>query len=303
MDFFKSTLSSNGLGKMANGINQFLSRLILKTNNKTIYKYSGLFHLLTTFLVWLLLLILGSFFIFISSETMVVNFNTNAAAGLLERFYYTCYVLTTVGIGDFVPGNELSRLFTSLISFSGFIMLTTGISYLINILSGVAAKKNLASYIYGMGNNLDQLYDYCEASNDGSNLIVNSSQLRQLITSYTSQYWSSPIIHYFFSTDKEFAVEVQVARLYEVLNVMKVEFGKGSNERAEISSLENAVNYLLNMSLGQQSDYDFQGEKLLEYRKEWGKYEEDHNYNEKKDKEMDALLESCGWSWRSVFKD
>ncbi len=53
---------------------------------------------------------------------MVVNGTTGMPAYKTERFYYTAYVLSTLGIGDFVPGNDHSRVITGILSFSGFIL-------------------------------------------------------------------------------------------------------------------------------------------------------------------------------------
>lgn len=38
---------------------------------------------------------------------------------LVESFYFTVATLTTVGYGDFVPSNDISRIFTALYILSG----------------------------------------------------------------------------------------------------------------------------------------------------------------------------------------
>lgn len=302
MDFFHTTLSSNGFGIMSKFLNQWLSRLLLKINKGKLKDFSGLIHLLFTFSVWVLLLLAGSYMIFSSGERMVINSTTLEGAGAIERFYYTCFVLTTLGVGDFNPGNDLSRILTSILSFSGFVMLTTGMSYLITVLSGAINRRNLASSINAMGQDINKLYEYCKVRSGQSNLITNSSDIKELLIAYSSQHISMPIIHYFFTSEKASSAVVQLARLYEILNVIYNDFPDDTVEKQEIKGLQNTINYLLDTSLFQKKYYNLNEEKLRSYRINWSKYNYSMKHVHKQDERMDALLQSAGWSWQDVYE-
>lgn len=302
LDFLKTTLSTNGFGYISGFVNKVVTKGVLKTQNKKIFKYSGLLHLLSTFFVWLSLLFLGTFLIFSSNEGMVVESTTGAEAGLLERFYFSSAILTTLGIGDFIPGTDFTQLLASLLAITGFIMLTTGISYLISVLNGVNQKKSLANYINGMGVSLDEIYEYAAIKGGESNLLNQSSQLRSMIISFTSQHWALPIIHYFFSTEKSFSVAVQIARLYEVLNAMSFNYKNGSVQKAQIRIIQKAIDYLLRMSLNNNINKKFKQAELQKYRMSWKYMDEIAHIDKENDQRMDAFLKSCGWSWKHVYE-
>lgn len=302
LDFFHTTLSSNGFGIMSKYLNHWLSRLLLKINKGKLKDFSGLIHLLFTFSVWVLLLLAGSYMIFLSGEKMVINSTTLEGAGLIERFYYTCFVLTTLGVGDFNPGNDLSRVLTSILSFSGFVMLTTGMSYLITVLSGIMNRKNLATAIYSMGQDIDRLYNYCKKRNGESNLVKNCGDIKALIIMYSNQHSSIPMIHYFFTSKISSSAVVQLARLYEVSNLIYNDFPLDSLEREEIKGLQNAINDLLSRSLFHKDHYEINKQDLRQYRMSWDKYDYSLEHVHKKDEHMDALLKSAGWGWKDVYE-
>jgi len=86
----------------------------------------------------------GTFIIFTSGEEMVIHGTTSLPADKTERFYFTGYILSTLGVGDFVPGNDTSRVLVGILSFTGFILITTGLTYLLSIVQAVLKKKELA---------------------------------------------------------------------------------------------------------------------------------------------------------------
>src|SRR5690606_513616 len=158
------------------------------------FKYSGFLHLLSTALFWLLLLFLGSFLIYASSPEMVVNSDSRVPATMLERLYYTGFVISTLGIGDFIPGKDLSRIFTTILSFSGFILLTTALTYLISVVNTVLQKKQLAIYISTLGSDINEIYESV-ITPEGVNLLVkNSNSIREMIIKNSSNYIFFPIV-------------------------------------------------------------------------------------------------------------
>lgn len=300
-DFFHTTLSGNGFWYISAGVNEALSKVILQNKSRSFFDYSGLIHLLFTVLVWLILLVLGTFIIFISSEMMVVNGESKMPASFIERFYYTCFLLSTLGIGDFVPGNRLSQVLSGLLSFSGFILLTTALTYLLSVVNSVLNKKKLALGISTFGQDLWQLYEYFRNSEENS-LNGKSNDLRSAILMNSSNFLAFPIINHFMTRNRDRATEVQLAALYEVLMVFGDEYPEGSWQRAEIKVILNALEAYLNLGLESEEDFDFNPDRLAELRLFWSVRGKNYTNNPWRDRVINASLKSAGWSWEEVYR-
>lgn len=301
-DFFHTTLSGRGFWYISAKINSILSKIILQSSSKRLFEFSGLIHVLVTALVWLLVLIAGTFLIFISSERMVVDSNTNIPADMTERFYYTCYVLSTLGVGDYKPGNDLSLVLTGLLSFSGFILLTTALTYLLSVVNSVLEKKKMALTISTMGDDLGSLYDYLQRE-QGAGLGDIGGDLRQSVLRNSSNYLAFPIVDHFLTQKKERAAEVQLASLYEVLKVLQQEFSEGSTQMAHINNNIKALEGYVGKGLEDPDDFDFDYKKLRELRKFWQTRGQSCKGDRDLDKLFNASLKSAGWSWEEVYDE
>ena len=302
LDFFHTTLSGQGFGWMTGKINRLLGRAILKNRNTFIFKYSGILHLLVTTLFWLLMLFLGSFIIYASSPDMVITSDSKLPATLAERLYYTGFVISTLGIGDFIPGKDLSRVITTFLSFSGFILLTTALTYLISVVNTVLQKKQLAIYISTLGNDMDELYESV-ITPEGINLLVrNTNSIREMIIRNSSNYIFFPIIQYYLSGNKEDALELQLVRLYEVLTVLGFQFEQGSGQALKIKSIIATIVNYVGLGLEEQDYYSFAPEEIEKQREFWTRYSLTYPSQPKADKAMNASLLSAGWRWEDVYR-
>lgn len=232
---------------------------------------------------------------------MVINGNTKVPAGLVERFYYTCYLLSTLGIGDFVPGNTLSRILSGLLSFSGFILLTTALTYLLSVVNSVLSKRKLAMGISTLGNNLSALYEYFD-SNEGNSLKDKSNDLRDIILKNSSNFLAFPIINHFMTRQRSRATEVQLASLYEVLVVLREEYPRGTIQYWEINAIITAVESYLNLGHKFDDKFDFDPDKLRELRLFWSARGKKYENDPRKDQLINATLKSSGWSWEDVYQ-
>lgn len=301
-DFFYTTLSGNGFGVISRTVNDLLSKLILSNRNKFFFDNSGPIHLLITTLVWLVLIVVGAYIVFSSTETMVVHSSTNRSATAAEVFYFTCYTLSSLGIGDFVPGNDISRVLTGILSFSGFVFLTIGLTYMISVINSSLARKELALYISSMGENIQELYEFAIMEDKMKAITENGSDIKQLILKTASSRVFFPITQHFLAWKRVHSAEVQLASLYEVLNIGRKDFDKESVEYAKVSSLIKAIEYYHELGLENPEQYKHDNEKLKELRKFWEKYKYEYDANLEVDEAMDASLKSAGWSWKQVYR-
>lgn len=302
LDFFHTTLSGQGFGWMTGKINRFLGRVILKNRNNLIFKYSGILHLLVTTLFWLLMLFLGAFIIYSSSPEMVITSDSKLPATLPERLYYTGFVISTLGIGDFIPGKDLSRIITTLLSFSGFILLTTALTYLISVVNTVLQKKQLAIYISTLGNDINEIYESV-ITPEGVNLLVrNTNSIREMIIRNSSNYIFFPIVQFYLSGKKDEALELQLVRLYEVLTILGFQFEQGSGQALKIKSIIATIVNYIDLGLEKQGDYPFDPEEIEKHRQFWSQHFLTYPSQPKADKAINASLQSAGWLWEDVYE-
>jgi hypothetical protein len=300
-DFFHTTLSGNGFWYISGTLNEILSRIILSNKNRRFFDYSGLIHLLLTTLCWLVLLILGTYLIFISDEEMVINAQTKVPADLLERFYYTCYLLSTLGIGDFTPGHNFSRILSSALSFSGFILLTTALTYLLSVVNSVLSKRQLALTISTLGEDITELYNFFELESSSA-LTDKSGDLRQLILQNASNFLAFPIMNHFMTRKKSRSAEVQLASLYEVLMVLQMQYDKKTVEYAKMDKVVKAIDAYTSMGISDEDDFKNDEDHLAELRHFWTARGLKYQQDTKTDRQINASLKSAGWEWKDVYK-
>lgn len=301
LDFFYTTLSGKGFWKISGSANSTLSKIILLSSQKSLINFSGLLHIILSTTLWLIMLLCGCFFVFASSETMVVASTSKEPASLLERLYFTCYTISTLGMGDFEPGNNLSKVLTGFLSFSGFILLTIAMTYLLNVISAVLQKKQLAFFISSLGKDPLSLYRYYTSDPDLNTFMNHSADLRQLILQNASSYGYYPIVHYFLTPDRRYSVEIQVASLYEVVLVLQEQSQPGSSQSAVINSLRNAIATYMDMGIQSKEHYEKDQEQLNSLRQHWHRKGFKLGASTDLDHAVTASLKSAGWKWSDVY--
>lgn len=301
-DFFHTTLSGNGFGIISGVVNTGLSKIVMDKKSIFNFKYSGLLHILGTSATWLFLLLLGVYLILISGDSMVVHSDSKAPADYIERFYYMCYVISTMGNGDFVPGNKLSRICTGLFSFSGFILLTTALTYFLSVVNAVLGKKQLALFISSMGTNVAEIYEYLAPEDNTELLTENCTQLRERIIQSSSAYIFFPIMQYFLTKKRRASVELQLARLNEVLIVVQNDFPPSNLNYKRVESLRKSIAYYLDLGLEEKDNYDFDRGELENQRLFWNSYNQTFICDHRMDHNMNAAIKGAGWDWTDVYK-
>ncbi|WP_029035011.1 potassium channel family protein [Salinimicrobium terrae] len=302
LDFFHTTLSGNGFGYFSRIINQILNRIMIQNRSRKIFKFSGISHLLLTTFFWMLLLFIGTYVVFTAGEEMVVNGTTGLPATHPERFYFTGYVLSTLGIGDFVPGTDTSRILTGILAFSGFILITTGLTYLLSVLNAVLSKKQLSFLISTMGKDVEEIFNFYKEQDDLEYLISNASDLRQQILQNASSYIAFPMVNYFLSKEHESALIVQLARLYEVLMIIRLDWKKDSVQHKKITVLLNGIVKYLELGLEEPDAAKHNEEELKTYRSHWMNHGYIFDNHLQIDKQFTSSLKYAGWNWKEVYK-
>ncbi|NEN23816.1 two pore domain potassium channel family protein [Cryomorpha ignava] len=213
-DFFFTVISINGAGLITSMISKGIARCFLWMNtkavNRTILRFSGVAIILALICWWLGALWIGFFLSLLSDHTAVMDASSATAAPTIDKFYFSGYMLSTLGNGDFVPGSSGWKVMTAIFSFSGFIFITTGMTYLISVSSAVLHKRSLALFIANL------LYVKDEGDKVQA-VIRNGDQLRNMINKHNQNHLAYPIVHYFYSTDETTSLAPNLARIDQLL--------------------------------------------------------------------------------------
>lgn len=302
LDFFHTTLSGNGFGVLSGLANRLLNRIVLLNKDRKIFLFSGMIHLLMNAIMWLALLFSGAYIIFISGEDMVVNGTTLLPANYDERFYFTGYVLSTLGIGDFVPGNSTSRILVGILSFSGFILITIGLTYLLSVVQAVLKKKELAFYLSTLGQDIEEMFYFFKKEENLDTLMSDATNLRQKIFENASSYLSFPIVDYFLTKDRDSALILQMAILYEVLMILRQDWEKDSIQFAKLNGIIQAIEKYLDLALEKPDSGDHNEDLLRTLRSYWRSHGYVYRRNKSVDQQFTSSLGFAGWNWKNVYQ-
>lgn len=190
-----------------------------KGRNK-ILNYAGFATLIILLIVWIFIFWIGNALIFIAQPDSIVNTGTMAVASVPEKIYFVGYVLSTLGLGDFKPFGSGWMIYTSVISFFGFIMISTVVSYLISVSAGEIQKRKVSGLIHSLGSSPQNILLNSWNGKDFSRLSKHFSQLTSLILEVAQQHTAYPVLHNFHANLVRESFSVNIASLDEALTIL-----------------------------------------------------------------------------------
>jgi len=223
-DFALTTFMPSGQGPVTAFLNhvifQGLFRLSGRQGRSPVLKYAGMAIIFTILLTWVLLLWTGFTLIFISDAYSVLNGQNKLPADTFEKIYYVGYTIATLGVGDYVAGDDGWRVITAMTAFMGLIIITLSITYLVPVLSNAAQKRTLSRYIESLGATPE---DILINSFNGEDFTAIGSQLPTLsnmIFTYVQNHLSYPVLHHMHNIDPAENIVLRLAALDEALNIL-----------------------------------------------------------------------------------
>ena len=301
-DFFYTTLSASGGGFISENVAILSDRIIqfgASTFGRKAYDYHGLFVNLMILFVWLLLIWLGLFMVYSSNPEAITN-SSGRAAYNWERLYFTGYILSTLGMGNFKPVSPFFEVVTSCFSFFGFIFFTSSMTYFLSVSSAVVRKRTLAKSINNLGNQPEIIANKL-LSLDSSFSYQQVHTLQELVDQHSVSHQAYPVVHYYSRSEEKDCFSINISRLDEALSII-VYSNKGENLQEEIGLLRAAIsNFLQNL------DKNF-SRSLPNIEKQIDEQEipsyineiDSNNLNERR-RILKSLLKSEGFSWNNVI--
>ncbi|CAN5834599.1 hypothetical protein BH24BAC1_BH24BAC1_29360 [soil metagenome] len=317
MDLAYTTFSPHGAGKIANFISQGSWKVSLKLcgnngTNKTL-QVVGIITIWLIIFAWVFLIWLGSSLIVSSAEGSVVGAETGLPATLAEKFYYTGFTLSTLGVGDFVAGTDGWRIFSVVLSLTGFLLITTAISYMLPVLAADVQKKSISRYIICLGTTPEEILKNHWIDGNFKALEPHITELMNMIIVHSQQLLAYPILYCFHNSDPFESTAINIAKLDEALSILLVQVSNNVQpDHRVLMPLRKAItafiimqkNYFLEEEKGgfsvpelralQQSDIPLlrQGQEVTE------KY----SHLEKRRKLISAILNNEGWRFDQIYE-
>lgn len=194
---------------------------------------------------WVVLLWGGWSLVFMGGETAVVEATGGQPADGWARVYYAGFSTFSLGTGDYRPEGTLWQLASVGSVLTGFSLITLVVTYVLGVVSAETHKRRVASSIAAMGSSpadvLCRAWDGRSLQDLDTHLHALSSELSQL----AQQHFAYPVLHYLHSDDVHTAVPPNVARLGELLHVVRTELPNAGVSALTLRATESAISSLL----------------------------------------------------------
>jgi hypothetical protein len=315
-DVVNTTFAPHGMGKVTDYLSNLLWRFLLflsrHKGQKKVLSNSGTFIILMILSIWVISLWVGFGLIFCFEPDSVRNAQTNLPATTLEKFYFAGYTLSTLGYGDFYATTPFWKILSSAISFSGLIIITTAITYLVPVTNAAIQKRKLSLFISTMGNSPREILKNGWNGKNFSLLDDYFQSLTDMILTITQSHKAYPILHYFHTANKYESSSLSLVALDETLTILIWLIPKeNQGDMAKVFQLRKAMSFYLETLHGafikpanQSPDFSYpeeikalnlplknedievlKNDKVLKHRREI----------------LNGSLVNQGWTWKDIY--
>lgn len=249
-DILWTTLLIAGGGPLSTRLTSWVWRFLLfiqgSGEKHRLLSYGGLLVIVINLLFWVSFIWLGWLLIFNADPTAVLKESSQLPADFSSRIYYTGYTLITLGIGDYVAGNDFWQIVTVIASANGFIFVTLSITYLLPIVSAVVQKRQLAGLIYTLGCSPKEIITNAWNGENYRMLSQFFSTLTPQILEMGQKHLAYPILHCFHTYHRETAAAPNIVALDEALSMLMYGIDKTHQlDKLSTSSLRKAITLFL----------------------------------------------------------
>ena len=263
LDVLWTTLSMTGGGPLSTGLARGLWRSVHGLRHWTgatstrLLQLAGPGILLSSLLMWVVLLWAGWTLLFSAAPDAVRALQTGASASLAGRVYFTGYTLFTLGIGNYVPAPGAWEIATAIASLNGLFLITLSITYLVAVLSAATRKHQLATVIATLGRTPHDIVRRARKGEGAASFRTHLAQVVPMIEMHARNHLAYPVLHYFHSPDRRAAVSLRIAALDDALLLLKHGLASGASpDDASLSPAREAIGGLLSTLHGAFIDPD-----------------------------------------------
>ncbi|MDG2431440.1 potassium channel family protein [Flavobacterium sp.] len=223
-DLINTSLSVRGAGFLTRRLSKSIWSALLRINKKMgrrkVLQFGGAIILVSILINWLLLIWISASLLFISEPKSLMNVETNTTTTIVNKIFFTGYTLSTLGLGDIEPEGNFWDILTAILSFTGLILISIAITYLIPVVSAEITKRKISVNINTLGGSVQEiLLNYW----NGSNFKELEQPFIPLIDSiilHAQNHKAYSVLHFFHSSDKKEAFVLNITNLDEVITVL-----------------------------------------------------------------------------------
>ncbi len=251
VDILTTTLSMQGGGWFTSRFSHLFWNMMLQISGKNgkskLLARAGFFLLIIIILIWVGLLTLSFFFLLQSDIDSIVN-SSKIPGSVLDKLYYAGFVLSTLGIGDFMASNNLWRIVTDIYSFTGLILITMSVTYFIPVLSAIIKQRKLGINLSSLGTSPQEIVLNAWNGKDYEVFKLQLLSFSDALLEHNQNHRAYPVIHYFHNSDKEHAIILQIARLNEAVYILERELKPEETlPKQVLSSIRTALDNYINV--------------------------------------------------------
>jgi hypothetical protein len=223
-DLINTSLSVRGAGFITKRLSKSIWSVLLTINKKMgrrkVLEIGGAVILVSILINWLLLIWISASLLFISQPDSLMNVETNSPTTVVNKIFYTGYTLSTLGLGDIEPEGNFWDILTAILSFTGLILISIAITYLIPVVSAEITKRKISVTINTIGGSVEEmLLNYWDGK-DFKELERPFFPLIDSIILHAQNHKAYSVLHFFHSSDKREAFVLNIANLDELLTVL-----------------------------------------------------------------------------------
>lgn len=197
-------------------------RMLFSAGNDRKLSLAGPVILISTVLLWIFSIWLGWTLIFYSDSQSLKAESASPPVDFTDVMWYVAYNMFTVGNGDFIPNSSSWQVVSSFISITGMTMVTLSITYVLQVVSAVVAKRSIAGQITSIGKTAGEFVAK-QWTGDGFGAIeLQLDSLSQQLATNNEQHLAFPILHYYHAARIEKSQDVAIAILDDALTIIEL---------------------------------------------------------------------------------
>nr|WP_298376891.1 potassium channel family protein [uncultured Halomonas sp.] len=313
-DAIQTTLSASNSGPLTNRFINAIWEVFLQIHRRrkshAMLNAVGPWITISLIILWVSLVWLGWFLLFCSVPYAVVNSTTMVMATALERFYFIGYTISTLGYGDYVPGDNIWRFLSALAAANGLFLFTLAVTYIVPVVSATVQKRQCALLISSLG--LSPLHIIRNTCHEGDfpGLTDQLASLRGPITMLGQQHLAYPILHYYHSQHSISALPVALTRLYQALVIIEYACPRlDASTRLQVSVTKDSIYQFLDTlhtafiySSEHEPDFpNFTAYAQLPCFNKSAKQIHEHLSSQSRQKLLLCYNYKDGWDWNDVW--
>lgn len=187
--------------------------------------YCGSIILIVIASVWNILFVVGFAFVFWPD----LGWGIEAGQGQTPTdfgtaFYYSGFNFTTLGVGDLVPNNTVTRLTTILEASLGFATFTVTLTYLLSVLNSLTRRNIFALSLHhrtARKDNAAELLLAWALDNNFCNARADITNMARDLLYLVESHHSYPILHYFRFEKKYYSLAQMMLVTLDTVTLIK----------------------------------------------------------------------------------